>query len=131
MASILNRVPFPSRRRQGPTPDPLTPQVPTEEEFVEMSLQEHLEELRSRILKAAVAVLLALIVGLVLAPKVLTAIYSSAHVQNDQALVISPTEGFIVYMRVSLYIAVAIAMPILVYLLMSFVAPGLTSRERK
>jgi sec-independent protein translocase protein TatC len=131
MASILNRVPFSNRRKQGPTAEPLQPPVPTEEEFVEMSLQEHLEELRSRILKAAVAVLLSLIVGLILAPKVLSAIYASSNVTDDRAVVISPTEPFIVYMRVSLYIAVAIAMPVLVYQLMSFIAPGLTSRERK
>lgn len=132
MASILDRVPLPSRTRRNQTPSEQptpTPPVQTEEEFVEMTLQEHLEELRSRILKSALAILLALVVGLWLAFPVMDKIREQANVGGLQA--ISPTEPFTVYMRVALYIAIAIAMPVLVYQLMGFVSPGLTARERR
>ncbi|HMM41201.1 MAG TPA: twin-arginine translocase subunit TatC [Thermomicrobiales bacterium] len=130
MASILDRVPLPTRGRRNQAPEPeSSPPVQTEEDFVEMTLQEHLEELRSRILKSALAVLLALVAGLWLAFPVMDKIREQAHVEGLQA--ISPTEPFTVYMRVALYIAIAIAMPVLVYQLMGFVSPGLTSRERR
>lgn len=130
MASILDRVPLPSRGRRNQAPQPQSPPpMQTEEEFVEMTLQEHLEELRSRILKSALAVILALVVGLWLAFPVMDKIREQAHVDGLQA--ISPTEPFTVYMRVALYIAIAIAMPVLVYQLMGFVSPGLTMRERR
>ena len=135
MASILNRVPLPTRSRRNrsdapaPSQDPYTPPVPTEEEFVEMTLAEHLEELRSRILKSAIAVFLALFAGLYFAFPVIDTIRDQTAVQELQ--IISPTEPFTVYMKVALYIAIAIAMPVLVYQLMAFVSPGLTYRERR
>lgn len=137
MASILNRVPLPTRSRRNrsdapaPSQDPYTPPVPTEEEFVEMTLAEHLEELRSRILKSAIAVLIALIAGLAFAMQVIEKVAEQAKVPQDQLQIISPTESFTVFMRVALYIAVAIAMPVLIYQLLAFVSPGLTYRERR
>lgn len=137
MSSILNRVPLPTRNRRGqgeppvPTQDPYTPPVPTEEEFVEMTLAEHLEELRSRILKSAVAVLIALVAGLAFAMQVIEKVAEQANVPSNQLQIISPTESFTVFMRVALYIAIAIAMPVLVYQLLAFVSPGLTYRERR
>lgn len=130
MASILSRVPLPTRnRRNQQSPPDSIPPFQTEEEFVEMTLQEHLEELRSRILKSALAVLVALVAALWLAFPVMEKIRDQANVTGLQA--ISPTEPFTVYMRVALYIAIAIAMPVLIYQLMGFVSPGLTSNERR
>ncbi|MEI2617593.1 MAG: twin-arginine translocase subunit TatC [Thermomicrobiales bacterium] len=130
MASILDRVPLPTRGRRNRVQTPQSvPPPQTQEEFVEMTLQEHLEELRSRILKSAVAILLALVVGLWLAFPVMNTIREQANVSGLQA--ISPTEPFTVYMRVALYIAIAIAMPVLIYQLMGFISPGLTASERR
>jgi sec-independent protein translocase protein TatC len=46
-------------------------------------------------------------------------------------VLISPTEGFATFMRVGFYIAVALAMPVLVYQLIAFLGPGLTNEERR
>ena len=96
-----------------------------------MTLADHLEELRSRLLKSAIAVMICLVGGVWLSWRVLDAIADSANVTNDQMQVISPTENFVVWMKLILYIAIALAMPVLIYQLMAFLVPGLTRRERR
>jgi sec-independent protein translocase protein TatC len=135
MASILSRVPSPlARRGRRPDPNRDEPPAPTpinEDTFVEMTLQEHLEELRSRILKCALAILGAMVIGLIFSQRILDKIAEQAKVPNGEMQLISPTEGFVIYFKVALYIGIAIAMPILIYQLLAFVSPGLTGRERR
>ncbi len=102
-----------------------------EDVFIEMTLSDHLEELRSRLLKSAVAVMICLVGGVFLSWKVLAAIAESANVPGNQMQEVSPTEGFVVWMKLILYISIALAMPVLIYQLMSFLVPGLTRRERR
>lgn len=102
-----------------------------EDVFVEMTLADHLEELRSRILKSAIAVGVCLIAAFWLSWRVLDAIADSANVSNDQMALIGPTEGFVTWFKVVFYIAIALAMPVLIYQLMAFLVPGLTRRERR
>jgi sec-independent protein translocase protein TatC len=96
-----------------------------------MTLQEHLEELRQRILRSAIAVMVCLIAGIALSFRVIEEIGRSANAPADEMVLISPTEGFAVWMRVALYIAIALAMPVLIYQLLAFLSPGLTHRERR
>jgi sec-independent protein translocase protein TatC len=138
LASIINRVASPIRgRRSGSekieppsSDDSISPEF-DEDVFVEMTLSDHLEELRSRILKSAMAVLVCFIGGIWLSWKVIAAIADSANVPQNEMLIVSPTETFVVWMRVVLYISVGLAMPVLIYQLMAFMVPGLTRRERR
>src|SRR4051794_30467518 len=108
MASIRERLPGgrPWRRGRGTDPGVESsrqrpePQPPEPETFAEMTLQEHLEELRSRILYSAISILLGFIAGLALAKPLLRIIADSANVPNGQIQLISPTEGFVTYMKV-------------------------------
>lgn len=109
---------------------PVPPPEPEPDSFLEMTLAEHLEELRQRIVHSAIAVLIALVAGFLLAMPVLDKIGEQANVDVTGMQVITPTEPFTVYFRVALYIAIALAMPVLIYQLMRFVAPGLTQNER-
>jgi sec-independent protein translocase protein TatC len=130
MASILDRVPFPGKRSRDPEPEneSLEPEGP--ESFGEMTLQEHLEELRTRMLYSSGAILVALVAGLVLSFPVLGLIATQAQVPEEQMQIINPTEGFVTFFKVAIYIAIALAMPVLIYQLVAFVAPGLTRNER-
>jgi sec-independent protein translocase protein TatC len=130
MASILDRVPFPGKRGRDPEPDNelLEPEGP--ESFGEMTLQEHLEELRTRMLYSSGAILVALVAGLVLAFPVLERIAIQASVPENQMQTLNPTEGFVTFFKVAIYIAIALAMPVLIYQVVAFVAPGLTRNER-
>ncbi|MBX6341558.1 MAG: twin-arginine translocase subunit TatC [Thermomicrobiaceae bacterium] len=122
MVSILDRM-------RGRAPMTAVPEPePEEETFAEMTLQEHLEELRRRILYAAMAVALGFIAGLATAMKVLKLMGRMTGLEAFQ--VISPTEGFTTFMKVALYIGVGLAMPVIVYQLVRFLAPGLTRREK-
>lgn len=127
MASILDRVPFPGRRGRDPVPEP---EQDGPESFGEMTLQEHLEELRTRMLYSSIAILVALVIGLVLSFPVLEIIAEQANVPDSGILIINPTEGFVSFFKVAVYIAIALAMPVLIYQLVAFVAPGLTRNEK-
>jgi sec-independent protein translocase protein TatC len=108
----------------------MSPEI-DEDVFVEMTLADHLEELRGRLLKSAVAVAICLVGGIFLSWEVLAAIAESANVPNNQMQEVSPTEGFVVWMKLILYIAIALAMPVLIYQLLAFLTPGLTRREKR
>lgn len=130
MASIMDRVPF-RQRRPSPNGHEEFPPPPEPDSFLEMTLQEHLEELRQRLMYSTIAVIIALAAGMYFATTVLEYIAEKAKVPEEGILTISPTEGFVTWFKVALYIAIAIAMPVLVYQLLRFVAPGLTLRERR
>jgi sec-independent protein translocase protein TatC len=120
MVSIIDRV----RGRNLPS----IPEPEPEDIFVEMTLQEHLEELRTRVMYSALSIAIGFVVGLILSRPLLEQMAAWSGLQELQ--VISPTEGFVTYMKVALYIGIAIAMPVLVYQIVAFLGPGLTRQER-
>jgi sec-independent protein translocase protein TatC len=109
--------------------DALVPGAP--ETFGEMTLQEHLEELRKRVIRASLAVLAGIVAGIFTAFPIIETVANQAGVDTGTLQIISPTEPFTVYFKVVLYVAVSVAMPVLVYQLLQFVSPGLTGRERR
>lgn len=137
MSSLTDRIPFPRRRDNGEDggSDQMPPEPPDFEEdpefFIEMTLQEHLEELRTRIFWSVVAVLVALVASFFVVDIVLEAIADQANVPNERITGITPTEAFVTWFKVLLYIAIAIAMPMLAYQFLAFIVPGLTKQERR
>jgi sec-independent protein translocase protein TatC len=103
--------------------------VEEEDIFEEMTLAEHLEELRTRIVRACVAIGVAFIIGVILATPMLRLIRDTSQVnefdQNDV------TEGITDFFKVALYIALAIAFPVIFYQIFAFIAPGLTRKEKR
>src|SRR4051794_18431328 len=86
--------------------------------FEEMTLAEHLEELRARIVKACLAIVPAFIVGLLLSKPLIRLIERQAKITNGFQI-LSPTEPFTDYMKVALYIALTIAFPLIFYQLIA------------
>ena len=100
--------------------------------FLEMTLQEHLEELRVRILYSTITIFIAFLIAAVfLADIVLEQVSVQANIANNEIPTFSPTEGFVTWFKVVLYIAIAMSMPMLVYQLLRYIAPGLTKREKR
>lgn len=130
MASIRERLPGGLGLDHGQSV-PVQPEEEEPEQFAEMTLAEHLEELRQRILYSALAIAGGFIAGIALANPVLKKIARQAQVPDTGLQTISPTEPFTVFMKVALYIAFALAMPVLIWQLTRFLAPGLTRRERR
>jgi sec-independent protein translocase protein TatC len=106
-------------------PPPDAPEV-----FEEMTLAEHLEELRSRIVKACVAFAPAFIIGLILSKSMIALIERQARITGGFQI-LSPTEPFTDYMKVALYIGLTIAFPVIFYQIIAFVGPGLTRKEKR
>lgn len=100
------------------------------EVFEEMTLAEHLAELRSRIVKACLGIVPAFVIGLLLSKRMIRLIQRQAHIKNGFQI-LSPTEPFTDFMKVAFYIALTIAFPLIFYQLIAFVAPGLTRREKR
>jgi sec-independent protein translocase protein TatC len=108
------------------TPGPVTPA----DEDVTMSLLEHLEELRRRIIVVAVAILLAAIVGFYLAAPIITLLRSPLP-EGAELIQTGVGEAFGVQIQVALMVGLALAMPIILFEIWAFVTPGLTRSERR
>ena len=108
------------------TPAPVTPA----DEDVTMSLLEHLEELRRRIIVVAVAILLAAIVGFYLAAPIITLLRSPLP-EGAELIQTGVGEAFGVQIQVALMVGLALAMPIILFEIWAFVTPGLTRSERR
>ncbi len=100
-----------------------------EDVFEEMTLAEHLDELRRRLVRTVISIGIAFIIGLVLTRPLLGIVRDSAQVQKFD--VIDATEPITAYFKTALYIAIAIALPMIFYQAFAFVAPGLTRKEKR
>ncbi len=96
---------------------------------VEMSLFEHLEELRQRIFYSLIAVVLG-IIGCFVAVKPIVQLLE-VPAQGVKFLQLAPGEYFFVSIKVAGYSGLVVASPFVLYQIILFVLPGLTRRERR
>lgn len=96
---------------------------------VEMSLFDHLEELRQRIFYALIAV----VVGVVGCFAFVNPIVHLLEVpaQGVKFLQLAPGEYFFVSIKVAGYSGILVASPFILYQIVQFVLPGLTRKERR
>jgi sec-independent protein translocase protein TatC len=94
-----------------------------------MPLMEHLKELRSRLMWAMVALFITTAISFVFAKQVLVVLIAPMGDSIPQAL--KPTESLGNYMKVALICGVTLAMPMIVYQIGRFLAPGLTKQEKR
>lgn len=97
--------------------------------FEEMTLQEHLEELRDRIVKSIIVIVPAFLIGFYFSDNILSDITAKSNVERLQIL--DAVGPITVTFQISLYAAIAITMPFLVYQFMAFLMPGMTRQEKK
>lgn len=94
----------------------------------QMSLLEHLEELRDRLIKSAITVLVSTFVVAAFTNQILKILISP---YGRQLQVLGPTEGIAIYFRVALTGGLVLAMPVLIYHILMFILPGLTEGEKR
>jgi sec-independent protein translocase protein TatC len=133
----------PSRRIPPAPPPPRPPEdgEPDEEEqgMLRMSFMEHLEELRSRILRALAGLVIAFIASMFFAKSLWNVVQSPARLAlqhlgiNPPNLVyITPMEGFnIIWLKMPLLISIFLASPWILYQIWAFISPGLYKREKR
>ncbi len=112
-AEVAPRAPAPA-----PTPEPGV-----------MSLVDHLAELRNRIIKTILAVVAGSVVGWIATPRLMD--FLRQPIGARELIFLSPGEAFFVYMKISVAVGLVLAMPVILYQLWAFVAPGLTTEERR
>lgn len=102
-----------------------------------MSLMEHLIELRSRLIKCFIAVAVGAIAGWLLYKPVLSLLTDPLRQLADDPdisktfISLDPLEQFMLRIKMSTYLGIALAMPILLWQLWAFIAPGLYQNERR
>lgn len=104
-----------------------------------MPLMEHLTELRDRIIKVAVALVIGMGISFLLYNRlfhVLLGPYkdvaeSDGTLTGGKLLLTDPLGGFGIRMRMAAYGGVGIAMPVILWQLWRFITPGLYSHEKR
>ncbi|MFC2060517.1 twin-arginine translocase subunit TatC [Chloroflexota bacterium] len=94
-----------------------------------LAILEHLTELRQRLIRSVIAVLITTIASFVFARQIFNILISPT--EGIDLIFIEMTEMIGTYMKVSLASGIVIAMPYLVYQLLMFVSPALSRREKK
>lgn len=94
-----------------------------------MSLVDHLSELRTRLFKSILAVLVGSVVGFYFSTQVRDFLISP--LPTKQVQVLAPGDAFIITMKIALVVGVILAMPVILYQGWAFIAPGLTPAERR
>src|SRR5690348_15212129 len=114
-----------------------------------MTLMEHLQELRGRLFKASLGIVAGFIIGFAFLAKPAMNIIQTpycdlmrktAEAHNNHVLppnwhcplqVLGPTDYFVLYMKVGLWVGLIIMAPVWLYQLWAFIAPGLHRHERR
>lgn len=102
-----------------------------------MSLLEHLEELRGRILWVAASVAVGAVAGWILFDLVVDALLRPARPFLEEGpaqgrlIFTGPLEAFTVRLKVSVYVGFGLALPIVLFHVWRFIAPGLRDVERR
>jgi len=93
-----------------------------------MPFLDHLDELRTRLLRCILAIFGSAIVCYLFAPDIVAFL---TRPYPDKLIFLAPTESFVIHIKVSVFAAVIISLPIIFYQLWQFVAPGLLKAERR
>ncbi|MGH7425880.1 MAG: twin-arginine translocase subunit TatC, partial [Candidatus Methylomirabilales bacterium] len=104
-----------------------------------MTLIEHLEELRARLFKMVLAFLAGAVVSWFLYERILSVLVrpleqlpvATQIVKEGQIIVFSPPEGFFIRVKVVGFAAIVLALPVVLWQLWRFVAPGLYRHEKR
>ena len=108
-----------------PSTDPLD-ELPGE---VEMSIFDHLEELRQRIFYSLIVVVVGIIGSFIVVKPLVQLLEVPA--KGVKFLQLAPGEFFFVSMKVAAYSGLILSTPFILYQIIQFVLPGLTLRERR
>jgi sec-independent protein translocase protein TatC len=94
-----------------------------------MTVIEHLEELRWRIIISLLSILAGSTGGYFLAKNIMTIL--SKPLGNHKLVFLTPSEGFVTHIKISLITGLVLASPLILYQLWAFIEPALTVSEKK
>jgi sec-independent protein translocase protein TatC len=109
----------------------VTPEDRAPEDAATMSLVEHLDELRSRIIVVAISIVIAGVLGFFLSEPILELLQVPLPEGEFRLIQLTIGEALAVRLKIALYVGIALSVPVIVYELWRFVTPGLTRSERR
>lgn len=96
-----------------------------------MTMVEHLEELRRRLMVVIGAIALAAVAGFLVSGPVLDLLRGPLPDEFDTIYFTSPGGAFVAQLKIAGFIGVALAMPVILFEIWRFVTPGLLPGERR
>jgi sec-independent protein translocase protein TatC len=96
-----------------------------------MTMVEHLEELRRRLMVVIAAIAVAAVVGFLFSGPVLDLLRGPLPDEFDTIYFTSPGGAFVAQLKIAGFIGVALAMPVILFEVWRFVTPGLLPGERR
>lgn len=112
-----------------PEPQSSPPGVAASPDDSVMSLMDHLGELRTRLFRSILAIVAGSVVGFYFARPIRN--FLLEPLPNHMVQVLGIGDAFVIQLKISIVVGVILSMPILLYQLWAFIAPGLTPTERK
>ena len=100
-------------------------------EEAKMSFMEHLGELRVRIVRSLVALLIGLVIAFPFSQQIMDYLARPARATGHTLVFLALTEAFWVQMKVALIVGLFIAAPGILWQVWAFIAPGLHAHEKK
>lgn len=118
---------------EPPAPPELVAEPPPDEGGAQLTLGEHLSEIRQRLTISTLSIVLTTVVALVFAQTILDYLLQPGRdAYPEFRPIFTELLGFIgAYIKISLMLGIAGAMPILIYQAYAFIHPGLTRAERR
>jgi sec-independent protein translocase protein TatC len=107
----------------------MTSGAATRERDKELSLVQHIGELRDRLMKAAIALVITTAISFLFTTDIIKILLIPTG--QERLVTLSPTENFTTYFRVALFTGIALAMPVILYELYAYIDPALYPKERR
>ena len=135
----------PTARHPPPAPPPPPPPAEEEEEdeeekgMLRMSFMGHLEELRTRLIRALLGLVVAFLASMTFSKDIWRIVQAPAvgalkhlGINPPRLVYITPMEGFnIIWIKMPLLVSIFVGSPWLLYQVWAFISPGLYKRERR
>ena len=96
-----------------------------------MPFMEHLGELRIRIVRGLIGLLIGLVIAFPFSQKIVDYLARPIRATGNTLVFLAVTEAFWVQMKVALIVGLFLAAPVILWQVWAFVAPGLHAHERK
>jgi sec-independent protein translocase protein TatC len=121
---------------RGSTSSSIPPDLDDEDDDSggKMSFLEHLDELRRRIIVSVGAVFVGFLVALIFIERIFGFIMRPLQAvlpHGGKLIYTEPAEAFLLYMKIAALVGLFLAMPIVLYQIWMFVAPGLYAHEKR
>jgi len=99
----------------------------------EMTLMEHLKELRNRVLICAIALVIGTVVSFLFWETILGWLLAPARerIEDFRVSSFSPTDRISIIVKIGLYGGLIVSSPVIIYELLAFIVPGLTPKEKR